>query len=232
MGIRLPLRRARRGRHRASCPRCGHQLDRHGGDLRPGPLGADRRPRDRGPAGGGFPRFKGPADPPSAGDRRQAGGRERAATGVAQMDLYQLHWPNPIVPLTEQMAAMRALQRRGEIRHIGVSNFSLARWRAAEGALGGPVLSNQVRFNLVDRRPLRAMTQWAAANDRLVIAYSPLAQGLLSARYDAEHRPRRCGRGRPPSCPRTSTAPGPCWTRCGRSPAATTRRRLRWRSPG
>ncbi|MGD0985157.1 MAG: aldo/keto reductase [Acidimicrobiales bacterium] len=109
--------------------------------------------------------------------------------GVAQMDLYQIHWPNPAVPLTEQMGAMRALQRSGEIRQIGVSNFSLGRWRAAEGALGGPVLSNQVRFNLVDRRPLKGMTEWAAANDRIVIAYSPLAQGLLSARYDAEHRP-------------------------------------------
>ena len=79
MGIRLPLRRARRGRHRASCPRSGHQPDRHRRDLRPWPLGADRRPRDRGAAGGGFPRLKGPADPPVAGDRRQAGGRERAA---------------------------------------------------------------------------------------------------------------------------------------------------------
>jgi len=118
---------------------------------------------------------------------RAAGSARRL--GVAQMDLYQLHWPNPVVPLTEQMAAMRALQLSGEIRHIGVSNYSLYRWQAAEGALGGPVLSNQVRFNLVDRRPLKGLTDWAAANDRVVIAYSPLAQGLLSARYDADHRP-------------------------------------------
>jgi len=109
--------------------------------------------------------------------------------GVAQMDLYQLHWPNPAVPLTEQMAAMRGLQLNGLIRQIGVSNYSLDRWEAAEGALGGPVWSNQVRFNLVDRRPLQGLTDWAAANDRVVIAYSPLAQGLLSARYDEEHRP-------------------------------------------
>jgi aryl-alcohol dehydrogenase-like predicted oxidoreductase len=119
--------------------------------------------------------------------RRAAGSARRL--GVTQMDLYQLHWPNPLVPLTEQMAAMRALQRSGLIRHIGVSNYSLERWQAAEGALGRPVLSNQVRFNLVDRRPLKGLVEWAAANDRMVMAYSPLAQGLLSARYDAEHRP-------------------------------------------
>jgi aryl-alcohol dehydrogenase-like predicted oxidoreductase len=51
------------------------------------------------------------------------------------------------------------------------------------------VFSNQVSFNLVDRRPLQGMVEWAAATDRVVIAYSPLAQGLLSGRYDAEHRP-------------------------------------------
>ena len=119
--------------------------------------------------------------------RRAAGSLRRL--GVEQMDLYQLHGPNPAVPLTEQMAAMRDLQRRGEIRQIGVSNYSLRQWQAAEGALGGPVWSNQVQFNLIDRRPLQGLTQWAAANDRVVIAYSPLAQGLLSARYDEEHRP-------------------------------------------
>jgi aryl-alcohol dehydrogenase-like predicted oxidoreductase len=118
---------------------------------------------------------------------RAAGSGRRL--GVSQIDLYQLHQPNPAVPLTEQMAAMRALQRSGVIRQIGVSNYSLARWQAAEGALGRPVFSNQVRFSLVDRRPLKVMAEWAATNDRVVIAYSPLAQGLLSGRYDAEHRP-------------------------------------------
>jgi len=119
--------------------------------------------------------------------RRAAGSARRL--GVAQIDLYQLHAPNPAVPLTEQMAAMREIQRAGLIRHIGVSNYSLERWKAAEGALAGPVWSNQVRLNLVDRRPLREMTGWAASSDRVVIAYSPLAQGLLSARYHVGHRP-------------------------------------------
>jgi aryl-alcohol dehydrogenase-like predicted oxidoreductase len=76
------------------------------------------------------------------------------------------------------------------VRHIGVSNFSLARWQAAEAAYAGPVLSNQVRFSLVDRRPLQDLVPWAADHDRLVIAYSPLGQGLLSARYDATNVPR------------------------------------------
>jgi aryl-alcohol dehydrogenase-like predicted oxidoreductase len=109
--------------------------------------------------------------------------------GVGEIDLYQLHWPNRLVPLAVQMDGMRQLVNRGRIHHVGVSNFSLGRWQAAERALGGTVLTNQVRFNLVDRRPLAGMTKWAAEHGHVVMAYSPLAQGLLSARYDAENRP-------------------------------------------
>lgn len=110
--------------------------------------------------------------------------------GVDVIDLYQIHQPNPLVPVSVQMDGMRRLVKSGVVRHVGVSNFSLGRWQAAEAAFGGPVLSNQVRLSLVDRRPLADLVPWAAANDRLVIAYSPLGQGLLSARYDAGNAPR------------------------------------------
>jgi aryl-alcohol dehydrogenase-like predicted oxidoreductase len=109
--------------------------------------------------------------------------------GVKSIDLYQLHQPNPLVPLSSTMPAFAQLMDEGVVGHAGVSNYSLARWQAAEAALGRPVLSNQVPFNLVDRRPERDLLPWAQAHDRLIIAYSPLAQGLLSGRYDAEHRP-------------------------------------------
>jgi aryl-alcohol dehydrogenase-like predicted oxidoreductase len=109
--------------------------------------------------------------------------------GVKSIDLYQLHQPNPVVPLSSTMPAFGQLIDEGVVGHAGVSNYGLARWQAAEAALGRPVLSNQVRYNLVDRRPERDLLPWAQAQDRLIIAYSPLAQGLLSGRYDAEHRP-------------------------------------------
>lgn len=115
--------------------------------------------------------------------------RSARRLGVDQIDLYQLHFPNPVIPIAEQMAGMHELQQRGLIRQVGVSNYSLKRWKAAEVALAGPVFSNQVRFNLVDRRPLDGLIDWAARHDRIVIAYSPLAQGLLSGRYDPDHRP-------------------------------------------
>jgi aryl-alcohol dehydrogenase-like predicted oxidoreductase len=103
--------------------------------------------------------------------------------GVDRIDLYQQHWPSPMFPPSATMPRMRKLVESGLVVHVGVSNHSLAQWQAAEKAFGGPVLSNQVRFNLLDRAPERDLVPWAKENGRIVIAYSPLAQGLLSGKY-------------------------------------------------
>jgi aryl-alcohol dehydrogenase-like predicted oxidoreductase len=128
--------------------------------------------------------------------------------GVDRIDLYQIHWPNPAIPIGAQMEGMRRIQRTGLIGHAGVSNFSLERWEAAERALGGPVLSNQVNFSLAVPKPMHDLVPYAERAGRLVIAYSPLAKGLLSGRYDAAHRPtgsvRRGGLFRPESLERAS----------------------------
>ncbi len=87
------------------------------------------------------------------------------------------------------MRGMRALQRVGLVGEVGVSNYSLRRWRAAEDALGSRVLSNQVPYSLVARFPERDLLPFAQAHGRVVLAYSPLAQGLLSGRYDPGNRP-------------------------------------------
>jgi aryl-alcohol dehydrogenase-like predicted oxidoreductase len=109
--------------------------------------------------------------------------------GVDRIDLYQIHWPNPAVPLSSQMAGMRELQDDGLVRNVGVSNFSRKRWEAAEAALDRPVLSNQVQYSLLAPKPSRELVPYAQRTDRLVIAYSPLAKGLLGGRYDADNLP-------------------------------------------
>ena len=109
--------------------------------------------------------------------------------GVDRLDLYQLHGPNPVVRAGTTMRGMRALQARGLVSEVGVSNYSLAGWRSAEAALGGRVLSNQVRYNLLDRRVERDLIPYARQHGRVVIAYSPLAQGFLSARYEPDRMP-------------------------------------------
>jgi aryl-alcohol dehydrogenase-like predicted oxidoreductase len=109
--------------------------------------------------------------------------------GARRLDLYQVHQPNPVVRDFMIMRGMRALQRIGLVGEVGVSNYSLERWRAAEQALGSRVLSNQVRYNLVARSPERDLIPFAESHGHVVIAYSPLAQGLLSGRYNRTSRP-------------------------------------------
>ena len=132
-------------------------------------------------------------------DSRARGSLRRL--GAEVIDLYQVHWHNPVVPIRATMAAFGKLQREGLIRDVGVSNFSLAHWQEAERTLGGPVLSNQVKYSLIDRGPEEAILPWAQANDRVVMAYSPLSQGLLSGRYGPDRLPSGLRAGTPAFLP-------------------------------
>ncbi|MCH7483351.1 MAG: aldo/keto reductase [Chloroflexi bacterium] len=120
---------------------------------------------------------------------RAAAERSLGRLQMDRIDLYQVHWPNPLAPISWTMAGMRDLLEAGRIGAVGVSNFGLDRWRRADAALGAPVPSNQVRYNLLQRDPERGVLPFAREEGRTIIAYSPLAQGLLSGRYDAGHVP-------------------------------------------
>ncbi|HEY8633645.1 MAG TPA: aldo/keto reductase [Candidatus Dormibacteraeota bacterium] len=116
----------------------------------------------------------------------QVAGRARRSARrlrVDHIDLYQLHWPSVLFPPRSTMPRMKRLVDSGLVGHIGVSNHSLEGWQAADRALGGAVLSNQVQFSLVNRAPERELLPWAQKEGRVVMAYSPLAQGLLSGKY-------------------------------------------------
>lgn len=105
--------------------------------------------------------------------------------GVAEIELYQQHWQSPLFPPATTMPHFRRLVDDGLVRHVGVSNHSLAAWQLCESAFGGRVLSNQVRFSLAHRGPERDLLPWAQREGRIVIAYSPLGQGLLSGKYQS-----------------------------------------------
>ena len=116
------------------------------------------------------------------------------------IDLYQIHWPNPVFPLAPQLEGMRTLLDEGVIANVGVSNFGADRWAKADGHLGRPVLSNQVHFSLLYRKPDTANVPFAQANDRIVIAYSPLEMGVLGGKYSADNPPPGAARSRSPLC--------------------------------
>ncbi|MEU8139294.1 aldo/keto reductase [Streptodolium elevatio] len=109
--------------------------------------------------------------------------------GLDRIGIYQVHFPNRLFGMDTTMQGLAELQDEKVVDEIGVSNYDLARWRRAEHALGSRVLSNQVEFSLAKPGALDDLVPWAETNGRLVIAYSPLAQGLLGCRYDAYNPP-------------------------------------------
>lgn len=103
------------------------------------------------------------------------------------IDLFQVHTPGSLSSIPAQMREMAKLVRAGKVRAIGVSNFSARQMALAAAALrdeGLTLATNQVRINLLDRR-VESNGVLAAAKGLGVtlIAYSPLAQGLLTGRY-------------------------------------------------
>jgi diketogulonate reductase-like aldo/keto reductase len=100
--------------------------------------------------------------------------------GTSYIDLYQVHWPNPKVPIRETMAAMEELVRDGRIRYIGVSNFSVEQTNAARDALSkGELASNQVEYSLRNRAVEDDILPYCKKEKLTLIAYTPLARGSV-----------------------------------------------------
>jgi diketogulonate reductase-like aldo/keto reductase len=99
--------------------------------------------------------------------------------GVDTIDLVQLHEYNPAIPIQETMEALADLVDAGKVRFVGVSNFSVTQLEEAQSALHRyPIVSNQVRFSLIDRTIEKEILPYCQAHHITVIAYSPLARGL------------------------------------------------------
>ena len=94
------------------------------------------------------------------------------------IDLYQIHWPNPSVPIAETIRAMEDLVAAGKVRYVGLSNFSAREMRTAQSALREcTILSNQCEYNLFDRFIESDILPWCRAHNAIVMAYSPLDKG-------------------------------------------------------
>jgi aryl-alcohol dehydrogenase-like predicted oxidoreductase len=119
-----------------------------------------------------------------------AADRSARRLGVDVIDLYQIHWPNPIFPIHNTMRNMKRLVQLGKVRSIGVSNFNLTRTKVSQEALSPLELaSNQVEYNLVDRGIESELLPYAQSSNVTIIAYSPLAGSLLTGTYTAQHNP-------------------------------------------
>lgn len=103
--------------------------------------------------------------------------------GVSSIDLYQIHWPDPGVPIRETMRAMETLVDLGKIRFIGVSNFYLKNLEEAQACMTRyKIVSNQVKYSLLQRGIEEDMLPYCEKHRITIIAYSPLGRGELASR--------------------------------------------------
>ncbi|RCJ25461.1 aldo/keto reductase [Nostoc sp. ATCC 43529] len=118
---------------------------------------------------------------------------ERSLTNLKTdyIDLYQIHWPSgafnsEIVPIEETMSALNFLKEQGKIRAIGVSNFSRA--QLAEASSYGRIDSLQPPYSLFWRQVEKDAQPYCIEHNISILAYSPLAQGLLTGKFATDHK--------------------------------------------
>jgi aryl-alcohol dehydrogenase-like predicted oxidoreductase len=108
--------------------------------------------------------------------------------GIDHLDLWQVHVPDPSVPVEETLSALDAAVTAGKVRYVGLSNY--AGWRMAQAATlqagkpgYAPIVSNQVRYSLLDRSAEREIVPAGQELGIGVLPYSPLGGGALTGKY-------------------------------------------------
>ncbi|CAB3699815.1 MAG: aldo/keto reductase [Achromobacter sp.] len=101
-----------------------------------------------------------------------------------RIDLYQIHWPDPLVPIEDTARTLEALQREGKILAVGVSNYSPEQMDAFRAVL--PLASVQPPYNLFERAIERDVLPYAREHGLAVLAYGALCRGLLSGRMTVD----------------------------------------------
>ena len=125
----------------------------------------------------------------SAVDIEETVARSKQRLGVARLDLVQLHWWDFSVPgWLEAAKALEGLRTRGWVRQLGVTNFDTQHLRDLIDA-GVPIVSNQVQFSLLDRRPLQQLVPFCQRQGIHLLTYGTLAGGFLSERWLGEPDP-------------------------------------------
>lgn len=100
--------------------------------------------------------------------------------GTEFIDLYQVHWPDPLIPVEETAGLLAEFQREGKVGALGVSNFNVAQMEAFRGV--APLASNQPPYNLFEREIDALILPWCKRNQVAVLTYSSLCRSLLGGR--------------------------------------------------
>ncbi|HXB62781.1 MAG TPA: aldo/keto reductase [Acidobacteriaceae bacterium] len=103
---------------------------------------------------------------------------------VEFIDLYQLHWPDPLVPMEQIAQALQPLLLSGKVRALGLSNCTVAQMETFRGI--APLVSNQPPYNIYERDIERDVLPWCEAHGMVTLAYSALCRSMLSGRVTAQ----------------------------------------------
>ncbi len=95
------------------------------------------------------------------------------------IDLYLIHWPNPLADMRNSMKAFDKLIDDGLIRYVGVSNFSVKQLAEAQSYTKNKIVANQVHYSLLHRNPEKELLPYCQKNKVILTAYTPLASGEL-----------------------------------------------------
>ncbi len=113
--------------------------------------------------------------------------------GLEYVDIFYAHRPDPNTPLEETLAALDLMVKQGKVLYVGVSSFSGALYEQAVQVAKqhrlAPITIHQPRYNLLDRQPEDGLFDHTLSNGSGVIAFSPLAQGLLTNKYLGQEVP-------------------------------------------
>ena len=110
--------------------------------------------------------------------------------GVETLDLIQFHWwEYRDKNYLDALAHMAELQKEGKIKHLALTNFDTERLKIIIDS-GIKIVSNQIQFSLIDRRPLVKMVSFCQEHDVKLLAYGTLCGGLLSEKYLGQPEPR------------------------------------------
>jgi diketogulonate reductase-like aldo/keto reductase len=95
--------------------------------------------------------------------------------GMDYLDIYLIHWPNPIIRLEDTFPALNKLVREAKVKHLGVSNFKLKQLKQAQKLCETPLLTDQVPYRLPDRSYAdNGVLEYCQQNNILLTAYSPI----------------------------------------------------------
>ena len=118
-------------------------------------------------------------------------GRSLARMGVECLDLLQFHWWDyGDRSYLDALKHLADVQRKGEIRHLALTNFDTERLRIITDA-GIRIVSNQVQYSLVDRRPEAAMAKFCGEHNITLLTYGTVLGGLLSEKFLGKPQPQR-----------------------------------------